>query len=262
MVLDSTISIVALVSGLIGALLSAYLGYVVRIKVKEREDAKRQQKLAHVHFIQLTDFVASDFLMKEIVSRISAESKLMHEGFDLSHGIAAYLATNFSELKPDAIAQVRAVLKPTVAVAIDSMDKFLLAPTQLAELSSETVYFYNRYVTASLRLKAGLRLFETILDQENHKAIDASSLHSLFQSYRAFAYASGLLRAVFRSAAEVSEGYSLKCLQRSYQALQKDVREAFEDMSKLEKAKQIVDQTAEANIAVEMDAPQAARPST
>ena len=261
MVIDSTISIVALVSGLIGALLSAYLGFVVRIKVKEREETNRQQKLAHVHFIQLTDFIASDFLIKEIVSRMSAESKLKNEGFDLSHGIAAYLATKFSELEPDAIAQIRAVLKPTVAVVIDSMDKFLLAPTQLAELSSETVYFYNRYIIASLRLKAGLRLFEAILEQENPTAIDAPALHSLFQSYRAFADASGLLRAAFRGAAAVSDKYSLKCLQRSYQALQKDVRETFENMSKLEKAKQIVHQTAEANIAVERDAPQAACPS-
>ena len=35
----------------------------------------------------------------------------------------------------------------------------------------------------------------------------------------------------------------------------------FEHMSKLEKAKQIVNQTAEANIAVERDVPQASRPS-
>lgn len=119
MVIDSTISIVALVSGLIGALLSAYLGFVVRIKVKEREETNRQQKLAHIHFIQLTDFIASDFLIKEIVSRMSAESKLKNEGFDLSHGIAAYLATKFSELEPDAIAQIRAVLKPTVETTYD-----------------------------------------------------------------------------------------------------------------------------------------------
>lgn len=261
MAIDSTISVVALGSGLVGALLSAYLSYVVRIKVKERDEQKRQRKLAHVHFIQLTDFVASDLLMKEIINRITAESKLENQDFERSHGIAAFLASKFSELEQDAVAQIRAVLQPTLVVVTESMDKFMLAPAQLAELSSDCVYFYNRYVAASLRLKVGLKLLETLLEQGNPTAIDASALHSLFQAYRAFADASGVLRTAFRGAAALSENYSLKCLQRSYQALQKDVREVFDNMSKLEKAKQIVHQTAEASIVIERDAPQAEPPS-
>jgi hypothetical protein len=261
MIIDTTISIVALISGLTGALLSAYLGYVVRVKVTEREKKKRQQKLAHVYFIQLTDYFASDFLMKEIIHRVSAESKVKDESIALSHGIAAFLASKFSEIDQDTVAEIRTLLRPFIVVATDSIDKFLLSPTQLSELSTNTVYFYNRYITASLRLKTGLRLFESLLEQGNPKAIDASALHSLFQAYRAFSDASAILRASFRSAAAVSDDYSLKCLQRSYQALQKDVRKSFEHMTKLEKAKQIVQQTAEANIAVVRDAPQAARPS-
>ena len=64
MVIDATVSVVALLSGLIGALASAYLGYVVRIKVKERGDQEHRKAVAHVNFLQLTDFVASDFYLK------------------------------------------------------------------------------------------------------------------------------------------------------------------------------------------------------
>lgn len=203
--------------------------------------------------------MASDLLAKEIINRITAESKLKDQEFDLSHGVAAFFASKFSKLEQDTVAQIQGVLKPILAVTTESIDKFILPPAQLSELSSDTVYFYSRYITASLRLKASLRLFEVLLEPCNFKAIDASAFHSIFQAYRGFAEASGILRASFRSVAAVSDDYSLKCLLRSYAAQQKDLRDIFDNMPKLEKARQVIQQTAEANIVVESDIPQVGR---
>ena len=81
--------------------------------------------------------------------------------------------------------------------------------------------------------------------------LDASILHSAFLSYRAFADASGILRAAFKNASAVSDNYSFKCLTRSYTAIQKDVLSTFENSTQLEKAKKAAAETAEANTALQ-----------
>lgn len=254
MIIDTTISMVALLSGLIGALVSAYLGYVVRIKVKERGDQEHRKAVAHVHFLQLTDFVASDFYLKEFLGRISKEYEPNSNDFALSHKAAAFLASKIAALESDALKQVHGLLKPIITVSTESMDRFTLSQDQLAELEPDTIYVYNRYVTSSLRLKTSLTLIESLLEKGDPKLLDASILHGVFLSYRTFADASGVLRAAFKHAAGVSDNYSFQCLTRSYTAIQKDVRSSFENSSQLEKAKKAATDTAEANAVVQGDA--------
>lgn len=250
MVIDTTISVVAILSGLFGALVSAYLGYVVRIKVKERGDQEHRKAVAHVNFLQLTDFVASDFYLKEFLGRISKEYEPTSTDFTFSHKAAAFLASKIAPLESEALKQVHGLIKPFISISTDSMDRFALSQSQLAELEPDTVYVYNRYVTSSLRLKVSLTLIESLLEKGDHKLLDASILHGAFLSYRAFADASGILRAAFKRASGVSDDYSLQCLTRSYTAIQKDVCSSFENSSQLEKAKRAAADTAEANTAV------------
>lgn len=249
----SSTSAVALISGLTGALGSAFLSYWVRVKVKERDEEKRQRKLAHVYFVQLTDFVAADFLMKEVVNKAMADTELKGPEFELSHGVAALLASRFSALDQESRIEIRNSLKPALTVVCESVDKVFLSPAQLADLSQDTVYFYHRYSSASIRFKTSSRTFLSLLDGDASNSFDAATLHSLFQSYRAFADASGVLRAAFRSSANISDEASVRYLKRSYTVLQKEIQEAFESQTKLDKAKQIVGKTADANLVIGKD---------
>lgn len=251
MVINSTVSVVAVISGLVGALASAYLGYVVRIKFKENADRKHRKAVAHVHFLSLTDFVASDFYLKEFLSKIAKEYQPASSDFSLSHKAAAFLASRIALIEDDSLKQIHGLIKPIVAISTESMDRFVLSQRELAELDPDIVYFYNRFMTSSLRLKTSLKLIASLLEKGDLKLLDASILHGAFLSYRAFADASGILRAAFKQASGVSDSYSFNCLTRSYTAIQKDVVSTFENSTQLERAKKAAAETAEANTAVQ-----------
>lgn len=247
MVIDSTVSVVAIFSGLVGALASAYLGYVVRIKVKERTDLQHRKSLAHVHFLILTDFVASDFYLKEFITRISKSSQTELTEFNFSHKAATFLASKFEDIEGDSLKQMCGLIKPFIDGATDSMGRFVLSQGELAELDPIVIYHYNRFMTSSMRLKVALEVTASIFEKGDSKLLDASILHGLFLSFRRFADASGILRTAFKNASAVSDSYSLQCLSRSYTAIQEDVKSSFENSTQLEKAKKAAAETAQAN---------------
>lgn len=251
MAIDGTVSIVAVISGLVGALASAYLGYVVRVKVKEKADREHRKTIAHVHFLSLTDFVAADFYLKEFLTRITKEAQPVSSEFSLSHKAAAFLASKIATIEDDSLKKIYDLIKPIVAISTESMDRFVLSQRELAELDPNVVYFYNRYITSSLRLKTSLALISSLLEKGDPKLLEASILHGAFLSYRAFADASGMLRAAFKNASAVSDDYSFKCLTRSYSAIQKDVFSVFENNTQLEKAKNAAAETADADTALQ-----------
>src|SRR5579862_6565752 len=97
----TSIQIVALISGLTGALVSAYLSYIVRLKAKAREDADERRRLAHVNFLMLTDSVGGNLYLKLFIDRIVQLYNVKLEGFDVSHAAAAFFAKKIAEAKAE-----------------------------------------------------------------------------------------------------------------------------------------------------------------
>lgn len=145
----STTAIIALGSGLVGALFSAYLSYIVRLKAKEREDADERKRLAHVNFLLLTDAVAADSFVTNVANGLVGVYGLKTEDYELSHIAATYLASKFSELGQEDLISVRFLLKPVVRAAMASTETFEINPSDLGRMHEITIYAYHRFQTMS-----------------------------------------------------------------------------------------------------------------
>jgi hypothetical protein len=245
--IDATISVVALVSGLVGALLSAFLSYVVRLKVREKEELARQRRLAYVYFIQLTEVFASDLIIKEISGKVNESLGNKEKGVGLSHAAAVYLSEQIAKVKPDDLKAIRALLKPFLAYMCDSLDKVVLPASQLSELPRDSVYFYNRYIVKAQQFKVAVRALEGALDDADTKLLSAEMLNSVFTAYQGAADASGLLRAAFISYGGISSAASHAALVRSYKFWKEEIAKGLSQTSKLDAAKKILKEVSETN---------------
>lgn len=233
----STTAIIALGSGLVGALFSAYLSYIVRLKAKEREDADERKRLAHVNFLLLTDAVAADSFVTNVANGLVGVYGLKTEDYELSHIAATYLASKFSELGQEDLISVRFLLKPVVRAAMASTETFEINQSDLGRMHEITIYAYHRFQTMSARLRAAFDLLDSVLEQHDTKLLDAPVIHSIIRAYRDYADAAGILRAGLQNSAGLSSDYSVQCMKRSYDAVRADSLASLSHNAKLKAAK-------------------------
>jgi hypothetical protein len=245
-----TIPIVGLLSGLTGALLSAYLSYIVRLRAKAREDVDERRRLAHVYFIALTDVVGSNLFVKSFVERMVKQYELKLEGFDFSHVAATLFATKFAETKPDDRAHIKVIAKGVIAMITESV-KLDIDDSDLGRMNETAMYAYFRFQTATTRLKHSLLLIDSYFDSGIWNAGDAASLaNGIFRAFGTLAESAGVLRAALQVMAGLSSDYSTKCLARSFNATQKELLASFAENSKLELATKAAQEAGDASEAL------------
>ena len=225
---------IALLSGLIGALIAAFLSYKVRLRAKREEDLDARRRTAHVHFLSLTNTVAADHFLSDFSKRLLKLVPLKVEpGFDEAHAIAALLAPKLQALSKEELEQVRLIAKPYISSAAEGIQQVDVATSDLGHMTEVTIHAYHRYEIAVSRLKVAVELLDTLLEKGEAKAFDAKVLHGFYRTYRDHANAAGILRAAFRVSAGVSDDYAFKCLMRSFEATKADVQASFSNNSKL-----------------------------
>ncbi len=251
-----TIPIVGLISGLTGALLSAYLSYVVRLRAKAREDVDERRRQAHVYFIALTDVVGSNLFVKSFVEGMVKQYKLKLEGFDFSHVAATLFATKFAETEPDDRAHIKMLTKGVVAMITESV-KLDIDDSDLGRMNETAIYAYFRFQTATTRLKHSLLLIDSYFDSGTWKAGDAASLmNGIFRAFGTLAESAGVLRAALQVMAGLSSDYSTKCLVRSFNATQKETVASLAENSKLELARKAAQDAGDASQALRIESAQ------
>jgi hypothetical protein len=232
-----TIPIVGLIAGLTGAILSAYLSYIVRIRAKAREDIGERRRLAHVYFIALTDVVGSNLFVKSFVEGMVKQYDLKLEGFGFSHVAATLFATKFAETDPDNRAHIKLLTKSVIATIAESV-KLDIDDNDLGRMNETAIYAYFRFQSATTRLKHSLLLIDSYFDSRTWNAGDAASLmNGIFRAFGTLAESAGVLRAALQVMAGLSSDYSTKCLVRSYNATQKETVASLAENSKLELAR-------------------------
>jgi hypothetical protein len=240
------ISAVALASGALGALGTAILNYCVQLLIRKREERRRKQHVARVHFIRLTEIVATDQIVNFLLQTLPNVKVSESEDFKVSHLAAAILAKAIQDAELKSPERIVPLFEGASESLAASFSKFELSTDELRELDDDSVWFYYQFEFASVRVRQS---FEVILRlwKSDPKSIHSTSFHDVISAYRQLIEASGLLRAKFGTIARLSDSYSQNSLLRSVEALRKKVAEQLEDKSKLGKAMQYInDLTAKA----------------
>ncbi len=243
MAIDTTISLVALLSGLFGAILTAILSYFVSIKIKENKDNKRKKQRAFVHFIQLTDMVARDFILKEIVNNMSKDFETNEDEFSFEHIVAVYLSDQLKKIDDETKEELMFLINPLIDQAVKSIDRVYLSPEQLAELPQDTIFCYNRYVAKAMQIKSTLTSFESTLQLKKFSSFGTDFLYAALLTYKDFAKSAGILRASFVKFGAISDEYALAALRRSYEVQMEDINSSMAHTTKFKKAKKLLEES-------------------
>lgn len=237
---------VALISGLIGALLSAYLSYVVRLKAKKREDSEERKRIAQVHFLQLTDTMATYLYAENIAKVIVKAAGTDSDVNAFSMKICEEIATAVSAMSEADVAKAQIGAKPLFKALREFFGGLSVSVGDLGRMDEIAIFSYHRHRSAIARLNVTLVSFEAILDIGDPKLLDAAGVYSLLFAYKTYAETAGILRAAFAKSADLSDKYTFFCLTRSYKENQKWLQKVFAQSAWLEQAKkatQMPDQT-------------------
>ncbi len=194
--LGQQVGLVALGSGLIGALLTAFLNYAIRLQVASRLQKKKEQQLAYVHLVQLSELLATEIVIKDVLGPFARvlsdkinEFNKEHSDHDFSHRLCVELAKIVKEIEPDRkqeVAKVGPLTKRLLEAMLTRLERFRLSPEQLTQLPREATLSYQKfsYLLESMRLS--IVMWTDAAESGNFEILTADMLHAQWLSIKAF----------------------------------------------------------------------------
>jgi len=144
---------IALISGLIGALVSAALSFWVRYSLDQRAQRETEKRLAYVYLVKITDVVAVDMSIRTIVKALVPQSvrnemaESTNSKFTPSHKISVILAEAFQKLTEEDVKsnQQYKVMPAFVKSQLESSKGLILTADQLSRLPKDVIFSINRF---------------------------------------------------------------------------------------------------------------------
>jgi hypothetical protein len=241
--------VIALISGLAGAFVTAMLSFVVRLKAKEREDIDERRRRAHVVFLSLTDVVGAHLYVRFWIERVVKSLALELNGYDVSHACIAYISKWMADPDHKDRKQLALLVTPIFSALASGVDEVRFGDGELGRMSEVTIYSYHRYRNAGSQMRIAVSVFEKLVSADSWQMELASGvMHSAVRAYTKMSEAAGILKATLEDMAGVSPDYAKRCLVRSYKAAHNEVSGALEQNAKLDLARKASQEAAAADV--------------
>jgi len=240
--INLTTVIIALLSGLIGAGATAYLNYKIRLAILEKQKLEKDTKVAYVHLVQITDYVAIELLAKHYGQKIEAAIKESDElkipdgvSFTMSHGIAAGISDMLGEVedeKLDKMAALSNILDPF----IDGFDKLDLSIDELTNMPKLNVEYYHQFNTHANHIRSTLKVLKVAVESKNMAMISPETVHGLWLSGTRFFDAASKLRTALIYSSKLRPEVAHKMLTERYTEMWENVQAGFNHDAALKEA--------------------------
>lgn len=180
--------ILALLSGLIGALISAGLSYWIRDKLDRRNLRDAEVRLAYVYFVRISELMAYEVVCREFISKLSKTKDFEFFNallstelslFEPSHLASVIVAKNLQELTPEKIkdtpplSNIPIILK----IQLESIHESKLSAEQLSKLPKDTILAYSLFLNFLSPLQAITALWTSIFEEQNASWVTAEEIH-------------------------------------------------------------------------------------
>lgn len=217
---------IAIISGLVGALVSAILGFVVRLILDKRAQRESERRLAYIHLVKVSDVVAADIAVRTVVKPLipqDAFKELVERdkaSFGPSHKLSAMLAEALNKLTKEAI-EANPNLKAIPRLArtqLEAAKEFKLTAEQLSKLPKDVVFLSNRLQGLHSHVMQCIDMWGALFEQDERYWITPEGIHDQWMSVVRFASTARELRlALIRYGASTpKEAADLLSLQVSY----------------------------------------------
>jgi hypothetical protein len=178
----------ALVSGLIGALLSSGLSYLVRLTLDRRSKREAEARLAYVHAVRISELVALEIAVKSIVKSAvqvygieNAGEALKGDGdsFEPSHKISVLIAQELQKITPEKLRDTPSLstIPLFIRAQLDALNESKLTADQLSNLPRHAVLDYSIFLNYLASLRGALLLWINFFEDHQVTWATPESIH-------------------------------------------------------------------------------------
>lgn len=220
---------IALVSGLIGALLSAGFSYWIRAYLDKRNLQNLERATAYVHLVQVSQLVAMKTVItlyvKTLIGEKGMESLVSKDGlYQPIHKASAAFAQTIKDSEPKKWKEKAgfSVIPVFLKAQLESISASQLTTDQLAKLPRDAVLTHSQFLTTLSHLRGIVLLYISLTEDVDPPLITAENiLDQWLTMNRFFEQAEKLRLALIKSrAATISEATILLKTQISIYAEQ------------------------------------------
>lgn len=232
---------IALISGLIGAIASAILGFGVRLFLDKRAQKDAERRLAFVYLVKVSDVVAADIAVRAVIKSLVPADALKelvdstNGKFGPSHKISAMLAEALQKLTPEEVSSnsgYKAVPR-FVKSQLESAKDFKLTSEQLSKLPQDAVFSSNRFQILHGHVMQTVEMWGALFENDERYWVTPEGIHDQWMSLVRFTDAARELRLALIRFGAADQKHATALLSKQVDALFEVVRTKWADQPKL-----------------------------
>lgn len=230
----------ALISGLIGALLSAGLGFVARLILDRRAIQTAERKLAYVYLVRVSEVVAMDIVTRVVIKSLVppsaiAELQAENDAYAPSHKVSAMLA---EMLKSIPLETVRAdptyrTIPRFAKAQIESAKDVKLSPEQLSKLPPKVIFDSNRYITLHGHVMQVIEMWGALFEHGENTWLTPEGIHDQWLALVRYADSAKQLRGALIAAGAATPTEAAQLLKRHQNQLLEVIAQKWQNQPKL-----------------------------
>lgn len=230
----------ALISGLIGALLSAGLGFVTRLILDRRTTKIAERKLAYVYLVRVSEVVAMGIVTKDAIKSLVppsaiAELQAENDAYSPSHKISAIIADTLKSIPLETVRDDPAYRSiPRFAKAqIESAKDVKLSPEQLSKLPPEVIFDSNRYMSLHGHVMQVIEMWGALFEHGENEWLTPEGIHDQWLVLVRFADSAKQLREALITAGAATPTEAAQLLKQQQKQLREVVVQKLQNKPKL-----------------------------
>lgn len=193
---------IAIISGLIGAIASAVLGFVVRYILDRRALRDAERRLAYVYLVKVSDVVAADIVIRTVIKLLVPQDYYNElvvcdkNLFGPSHKLSAMLAEALSKLTKESIEGNPSLMAiPRFAKSqMEAAKEMKLTSEQLSRLPKNVVFLSNRFQTSHGQVMQCIEMWGALFENNERYWVTPDGIHNQWMCIVRFAAVARELR--------------------------------------------------------------------
>ena len=234
--------LISILSGLFGALISAFLSFKVRVIAQNKIKKDLEHRIAYVYVSQLSFLVAANAWLQSFFEKIEAQvdTPIPENEFTFSHAISIIFEDMIRENNSHSYENIVG-FEGLVELHIDNLTKTYLTFEQQAELPKDALIFYQRYEKKLKNVVVIIKQFSSYLsNKEQFLKLDAIQIYQAIENIKLFLDSAGLLRTAMIMFGKINQAEANLMLEQQLQTIEKDILIAGENKVQLSKARQFL----------------------
>jgi hypothetical protein len=240
---------VALISGFIGSIVTAFFNYIVQRRLLYRGHRLKEKNIAYLCLVRISKIItAEEVFLKFLEGRVGKDKldilKLNYGKFDFVHAFCAFIAEAIKTIDPIKNVDIQKAITLAKIYHYDSYFddyfNFKIEDDLLAQFPKDAIIDYSFFINYVLTLKTMPAPWKYWIQTGDSSALNAQTLYSQMVMFKnIFTYAKRLSQALIAKGG-ISKKEVATLMKKSSEEFNMQITTGVETMPKIEAALQFI----------------------